>query len=377
MRTRIAATGLSVLFSMVLAGCSGEPTASAAGASSGATPTAANSAPIAGSQVGASQSGGNASIDPAEYVRRCKDETQPSVDCEALRSRVVADILVDLRNLQNSKDKRGAKQALAALEFEDEPEIIIGACRILGRFPETPGLAEKILPFLDSKFIYVQSMASTVLMGNANPELQDLGRMWTDNHRSLHVDDAYDEYPDFPEHLAAMGFPKYPGAEWFSPADSDRSIGWSTPDDVDKVAKWLGDTLHAEIMTPQKWSDVVLEQSQLPLKDLIDPARTARMQQLMERLMKGDQTAQAELDKMQKDIDEVGKRAGEAGEKSIVAASEAPSSMAAGGRWIVAKKKGERISQLILVFPVPALKRTGVKYMWDLTDYPTAWPVER
>ena len=77
----------------------------------------------------------------------------------------------------------------------------------------------------------------------------------------------------------------------------------------------------------------------------------------------------------QKEMDDAAKKAGEAAERSVVgSAASGPSSLLASARWIVAKKKGERISQLVVVFRVPALKRTAIKYVWDLSDYPSAWP---
>jgi len=98
------------------------------------------------------------------------------------------------------------------------------------------------------------------------------------------------------------------------------------------------------------------------------------MQQLMERMMKGDQTAQPEMEKLTKETEALQKVADVAVEKSISKNAYVPGTFAAGARWLVAGKKGERISKLVIVFPIASIQRTGIKLVWDLSDYPSAWP---
>src|SRR5438552_4469774 len=312
-RHRIPAICLSVLLTTFLGACSSEPAASAAAAATSSSSSVAGGArqSTGGQSAASAQATGPAVDATAEYVPRCKDERQPSLACEVLRSLVVADVALGLRTIEKSRDKRGAQQALAALEQADEPDIVIAACRILGRFPETPGLAAKMLPFLlDSTYKEVQNMAANVLIANPDPGFQDLGRLWMEGHSDFHSETPYDEYPDFPAHYASMGFPKYAGAEWFSPADSDRSIGWSTKDDAAAVAKWYGDTLHADVLDAEKWVGVYQQQMTAPLQ--FDQSKMTRMQQLMERVGRGDQAATAEFEKLQKEIDDASKAAGDA-----------------------------------------------------------------
>jgi hypothetical protein len=375
----------AVVVAVAATGCSSGPSVAAAGSGTVAAGSAPSNTPAATGaatqsapqSAGATIQLGTGGVDGliAEYNSRCKNESVESVECEALRSLLVAEVTTGLLKIEKSGDQRGTEEALYALDLADEPEILVRAMRVLGHFPETPNVAAQVVPLLlDSPYIGVQDMAASVLLANPDQGFKDLGQLWTENHHELLSDSAYDEYPDFPAHYDSMAFPQYPAADWFSPGDSDRSIGWSSPDDFDKVVKWFADTLHVEAMTPPQWGDVLLQQSQLPINALIDPARMARQQQLMDRLMRGDQTAQPEMDKLTKEFDALAQRAEEAGKKSIVTASSAPPSFAAVGRWFVVKKKGERISQLILVFPMPALKRTGIRYIWDLSDYPSAWP---
>lgn len=379
----------AVVAAIAVTGCSSGPATTAAGAATAApasstapnvplaTGTAAQSTPqSAGATIQLGTGGVDALI--AEYSGRCRNETVESLECEALRSLLVAEITTGLLKIEKSGDQRGTEEAFTGLDLADEPEILIAAMRVLGHFPETKDLALRVLPLmLDSPYIRVQSMAANVLIANPDEGLQSLGRLWVESHGELRADSAYDEYPDFPAHYDSMGFPKYAGAEWFSPGDSDRSIGWSTKDDVATVARWFGDTLRAEQMDIEKWNQEFGQQTMVLMKAVIDPARTTRMQQLMERLMKGEQAAQAELEKLQKETDAAQKVADVAFEKSISKAAYVPATFAGGARWIIAGKKGERISKLIIIFPIPSIQRTGIKVVWDLSDYPSAWPPEK
>lgn len=308
-----------------------------------------------------------------EFVRRCQNASRDSVECDVFRTVLVFELTRTLQKSEIAKDQRAIPQALAALSLTEEPEILIAASRILGRFPETPDLAAKMLPLmLGSAYVQVQSRAAQVLTANPNPEFGDLGRQWIEGHSELRSTGPYDESPDFPKHYVSMGFPKYAGAEWFSPLDSDRSIGWAVKADAAAVAKWYGDTLHTEVLDGEKWNDVYMQQTKLLLK--FDQSRMEHMQQLLERAQRGDSTAMTELQKLQKQIDAEQKDVEAAMERSVSKAAIVPGPFAADARWIIAAKKGERISRLIVIFSIPTLQLTAIREVWDLSDFPSAWP---
>jgi hypothetical protein len=374
----------AAVVALALAGCSSGPAAAASGSSTNAAPansTAPNGPPAAGTaaqstpqKAGATIQLGTGNIDAliADYDRRCKNEPRESLECEALRSLLVAEVKIGLLKIEKTGDQRATEEALGALDLLDEPEILIAALRVLGHFPATDNLAARVMPILlESPYVAVQSMAAHVLTANPDPEFESLGRLWADNHQSLRSESAYDEYPDLPDHYASIGFPKYPGAEWFSPADSDRSIGWSTKDDAAAVAKWYGDTLHAPLLDFEKWNEVSGQQALILTK--FDQSKMTRLQALLERAMRGDQAAVAEIEKLQKEMD--------AGQKDIDAAIQrsvgpvhVPAAFARDARWIIAARKDERISRLVVVFPIPGIHRTVIKEVWDLSDYASAWP---
>jgi hypothetical protein len=108
------------------------------------------------------------------------------------------------------------------------------------------------------------------------------------------------------------------------------------------------------------------------LMQQVDQTRIARMQQLMEKAFKGDKAAMAEYEKLAKEMDASNAR--DDADKAPYDIATPPDSLATNARWIVAKKNGARASAVVVVFPLPGLKRTAIQFAWDLKDYPSAWP---
>lgn len=313
----------------------------------------------------------------AEYEQKCGSQETPTRECDILRSLLVVEVAAALEEAEAVRDQRATEEALAALDLDDEPAILIPACRILGRFSDTPAPAAKILALvLESPYVEVQRVAAQLLTHNPDPNIAELGKLWIDNHGGLPDVGPYDEYPDFPAHAEAMGFPAYPGAEWFSPGDSDRSIGWSTKDSADVVARWFGEKLRSEVLDLEKWAQVQSEQAHLQ-PGAFDQSKLARMQQLMEKIMKGDQAATAELEKLQNEMGTADKAREAAAEQAVDKAADGPQSLAEGVRWIVAQKKDGRVSKVVMVYPVSSLQRTAIHLIWDLRDYPSGWPEDK
>ena len=56
---------------------------------------------------------------------------------------------------------------------------LIAAMRVLGRFPDTPGIAQKVLPLLlDSPWLKVQEVAAQLLSRVPDPAVAGLGTQW-------------------------------------------------------------------------------------------------------------------------------------------------------------------------------------------------------
>jgi hypothetical protein len=303
-----------------------------------------------------------------DYKKQCAGQATPSRDCQILRSLTVGEVVVALGMMERAKDQRGTTHALAALDLVDEPAVVVAAGRVLGGFPDTPGIAAKVQPLVNSRFLEVQRVAAELLKAGPDQGLGEVGGLWLQNHASLPGKTDYDEYPDFPAHYASLGFPKYPKAEWFSPADTDRSIGWSTTESAEVVTRWFSDALKNPALGVEQW---LAERS--AGFNPFDPSKMARMQQLMAKALKGDAAARAEIEKLQKELDAQSQNADRAAKQSVADILPPSTSMAA-ARWIVAQRKDGRVSRVVLVYPLQGLKRTVIQLAWDLSDYPSAWP---
>jgi hypothetical protein len=320
-------------------------------------------------------------FDPARaYDEQCPDdEDEPSLECEWLRGLVVADVVEALEAIEESRDQRGVEEAVAALDIDDEPEVLIAACRVLGRFPDTPGLADKLTPLmLDSPWLEVQRMAAAVLRANPEMGLAAMADQWTSNHQSLlSSDDPYDELPALPAHYAAMGFPEYPGAEWFTPADSDRSVGWWTADAPSEVVAKLSDTLGVEALDYQQW----LERSQQQMMNAmqsIDEGKLEELQQLVEEFVKTqDPELMQRIETLQAEIAAPMEQVGDATDMDVTQVATPPGSADPDQiHYLIAEEKEGHVARVILVYRQKVPERTVMQMSWDLRDYPRAWAVE-
>jgi hypothetical protein len=309
------------------------------------------------------------------YRERCLDKRRGSRECELLRSLVVVETVAALEEIERSRDQRGAEQALVALQLDQEPEILVAAMRILGRFPETQGIAEKVSPLLlESPYLQVQQMAAQLLASNPNPTLAAVGAYWSGNHSTLYADDPYQEYPDFAPHYLAMDFPDYADAEWFSPADSDRSVGWWTEDDFATVSARLAEELGVEGLTFRDWAQHLSQESQAMFQ--VDPDKQAEVQRLIEEWTKTQNMAVLEkMQKLQEELYAPAQAAGEIADKGVggLGPAMAPDAQDL-VRFYIAEERAGHVARLVIAYPLTSLGRTVIQHAWNLTYYPGAWP---
>jgi hypothetical protein len=313
---------------------------------------------------------------PGIYRERCIDDDGDEQQCRFLRTLLVVEITMALEEIERSRDQRGADEALKALDLDDEPAVLIAALRILGQFPDTSGIAEKALPLmLESPWLMVQQLSARVLGQNPDPELAGVGSLWGGNHGALYAEDEYSEYPDFAAHYFDMQFPEYPDAEWFSPADSDRSVGWATTDDVAAVIDWMRDALDAEPQNFQQWAEYLQEQSMAAYQAL-DQSKLDRVQQLTEEYMKTQNLALLEqAQKLQEELYAPVQNAGKVAEMGVTGvALPSIAGVYDEARFFVAEEKDGHVARAIIVYALAGLGRTVIQEAWNLVDYPSAWP---
>jgi hypothetical protein len=221
----------------------------------------------------------------------------------------------------------------------------------------------------------VQQLAARVLGQNPDPELAGVGALWSGNHGALYAEDEYSEYPDFAAHYFDMEFPEYPDAEWFSPADSDRSVGWATTNDVATVIDWMHDELGAEPLNYQQWAEHQAAQSMAAFQ-AVDQSKVDRVQQLTAEYMKTENPALLEqMQKLQQEIYAPMENAGKVAEMGVTGVGlPSIAGVYDEARFFVAEEKDGHIARLVIVYPLAGLGRTVIQEAWNLVDYPSAWP---
>ena len=309
------------------------------------------------------------------YLENCMNAKQEAFECQVLRRMVAVETEMSMEEIGRSRDQRGAGVALGALDLVDEPKILISAMRILGHFPDTPGIAEKVLPLmLESPYIEVQQTAANVLGANPDPAMAALGSYWYSNHSQLAAEDAYQEYPDFAPHYLDMGFPEYAEAEWFSPADSDRSVGWWTTDVMDTVSGWVGGKLGVKALTFQQWTERMQAQSMAAFN--VDQSKQDRVQQLLDQFGKTQNMALLEeVQKLQQELYAPIQAAGEVADRGVeTLALPNINEIMEQARYFIAEEKAGHVARLVIVYPLAELGYTVIQHAWNLSDYPSAWP---
>lgn len=309
------------------------------------------------------------------FRTRCLEKGEASPECPFLRKLVVVEMTMALEEIERARDQRGTAEALEALSLSDEPEIQVAALRIPGQFPDSPGIAERVVPLmLESAYLQVQQLAALVLGSNPDPTLAAVGAYWGTNHGTLYAEDSWQEYPDFAPHYAGMGFPDYPGAEWFSPADSDRSVGWWTTDDFTTVSSWLTEALGTQGLDYQGWAERLSQESIWNAQ--IDPDKEAEVQRLIEEWTKTqDMAALEKMQKLQEEMYAPMQAASEIADQGVDSLgppniTEAQEQV----RFFIAEERAGHVARLVIAYPLTSLGHTVIQHSWNLVDYPSAWP---
>jgi hypothetical protein len=313
---------------------------------------------------------------PMVYRQECTAGQGSALDCEIMRSLLVVDVAMALEDIVRSRDQRGTAEALSALDLVDEPEILIAACRVLGYFPETPGIAEKVTPLLlDSPYLAVEQAAARLLSSIPDQAIAGMGSQWSSNHGLLYTDEPYALAPDFPEHYFDMGFPEYPDAEWFSPADSDRSVGWWVAGSPAEVSTWLAGDLDVEALSYEQWMQRASAETMLAYQSMMEAPQAVEMQQLTEKYMQTEDLALLEkIQQLQAEMEVVSRKLQEDTDKALNNVLSPPGGVAPEDvHYIVAEEKDGHVSRAILVYRHTGAERTVMQMAWDLRDYPPAW----
>ncbi|HLF30937.1 MAG TPA: hypothetical protein VI566_07905 [Xanthomonadales bacterium] len=374
MLQRILPISICLAILLLTAACSDDDTPAPAETAARDSVNASTSEP---DQAGSLTNHSGSGFDPIiEYDSQCPaEDDNPSLECEWLRALAVADVVEALEQIERSRDQRGVEEAMAALDLSDEPEILVAACQVLGRFPDTPGIAEKVTPLLlDSPYLEVQRMAAHLLSRTPEPALAAMGSQWLGNHNSAPGDDPYAELPGVPAHYWDMDFPDYQGAEWFTPADSDRSVGWISSDAAAEVAARLSEILGVPALDYQQWADRS-QQQMLNAAQAIDQSKIAEAEKLMQEYLKSQDPRLLEtMQRLQEEAYAPLQRLSEGDPMKVDQVATPPSqSQYDQVFYLIAEERDGHVARLILVYRQAAIDRTVMQMAWDLRDYPPAW----
>ncbi len=309
-----------------------------------------------------------------EYRSQCSAAGRWSLDCEYLRGLLVGKTVLALETIERSRDRRGAPLAMKALAVLDAPTILIAAGRVLGQFPDTPGLADKVYPLFDSPYLEVQRIGADLLGRLANAAVSPMANQWSANHSGVPVMGPYDEL-EFPEHYEGMGFPEYPGAERYTPADSDRSIAWWTTDPPATVTSRLAETTRVQPIGYQEWAARSQEQQMKLAQAMMDPQKMAEVQKLTEQYMKTqDAKIMERVQKLQAEMTASIEKAAADSEKAMDrVANPSGSTRVEEIYYLVAEERDGHVARLVMIYPELAVNRTVIQMSWNLGDYPPAW----
>lgn len=362
MRTeRKVRTALCCLFALALCpGCTKSDAAS-------------QDVPAAADRPAASEPAG----DPiSAYRKQCLTAARRTLECEVLRGLIAAHVAQWFDNLEEADDQRGVQPALTALGVVDEPEVLIAAMRVLGGFADTPGIREKVMPLLlESPYFKVEEMAAQLLSQHPDAAIAAIGNEWLTNHGGAWAETPWDEV-SFPERYEAMRFPDYRGMERYPPGDSNRSVGWWTPDPPATVARQLEQILKVKSIGFDEWSARRNEEATSAMGS-IDESKMAEVQKLADEFARTQNMAILEkMQTLQQQIYAPLTEAGKGYEAGVNDLSLPAVEDTGQIFYLIAEEKGGHVARLVMVYRQPALDRTVLQMMWDLRDYPPAWGEE-
>jgi hypothetical protein len=316
------------------------------------------------------------SVDPVVAYDKCQVTAEPTLECAWLRALIRAQVLEALQTIEISRDQRGTEEALEALDVDDAPELQIAACRILGQFPETAGITERVPQLLFSPYVEVQKIAANVLSRNQDPAFGALGNQWEGTHRNVPSSGEFTELPNLPATYAKLGFPQYPNTIRYPIADSDRSVGWATTDSLAVVATNLSKKSGIKPLSYQDWVNRMTQEGVQAVQSMsTDMSALQELSKLSEQYAKTqDPKILEKIDAISKKMNEKGEKQNQASENSVNNIVNFSGMMSQGNiQYFIAEEKTGRVSRLIVIYNEPVFELTVIQMIWDLTDYPKAW----
>lgn len=302
----------------------------------------------------------------------CAPKKDP-FDCAVARGVVRAHLVHALETLGQTRDQREVPIALSALDLVDEPTVLVAACRVLGAFPDEPGVGAKVLPLLFSEYPAVQLVAADVLVAGKDAARARVGSQWQKGTHDAALERPHHRAPERPDPVG-LGFASYPGAKPFTPGDSMQSIASMTPDPVDKVVGWYAKTLHAKPLDGPAWRERaqrLQSEADAPGPDLSNDPDAVALKKLSEQFERThDPKLLAKIQALGAKLQEKA-MAGVGDHKTAgVLSVETPPGDDEGSpvrtaRFLPLEDAKHRIERLVVVYRESAVNATVVQMIWD------------
>lgn len=296
-----------------------------------------------------------------------------SMACGVARGHVISEIHEAFDTVTQVYDPRVIDQALHALDSASTA-LQVDAVRYLGRVAiqdpdrHVETLIRLVKLIAGTRSLQVGHEAARALVGSP---LRDLGQRWLDHHKDFPHDElaaAYYQPVPTPD-LAKLGFTTYANAIPYSPADTDRSLGYATHDPVDKVAAFFAKQAGTPAIDPGGWQQFMMTAFQHEMDPRANQPSAADLAEIQRLNKEYQRTKDPALLQKVGAIMSAPRPLGPLG-------SRKPNGMVTGaylryagdGRAFVIKKLPDHIALMAFVYPEPAFKVTVIEYAWSLVE---------
>jgi len=291
----------------------------------------------------------------AQYRAECTSGGA-SANCAVLRAGVVAQTIQAIQDLADLHDSEAQQQALAALAV-DEPQLQLFAAQLL-RSTANRDTAAAALPLLLGPHPALQHAAAE-MMANGDTPQREIAERWKQGHPKT-TRNPHDVMPAIP--AVAAKFTAYPNAERYAPGDGPQSIGWRTPDALDKVVAVYAKT--GKPIDAKAWKSAPASPMEADMKELqalaLEFQKTHDMK-LMQRIQELTQKVQTG----------VKTQAATGGNSTTVSARKLPQGEA-GKTFVGFVVEGDVSNPIraVAIYREESIKMTVIEMVWDGSKYP-------
>lgn len=269
---------------------------------------------------------------PTDYFPCSEDTLEACWEVESATS----DLIQDVRHFRRADDAKDVPAALSMLSFPDA-RVKVELVSFLAAHATAEGVEAALLPLIADPHPALQAAAAEGL-SHGSDDGRRLADQWQLGHSTYEIA-ARDRDP--PRDPARWGFPVYPHAAPYPPADAWMSMGLSTHDSIDAIAR----TLARELRTEPVAVDVIAG----ALNDMMTDVSNA---------------AQA-------DAARSGAEVLETWQQRMPIAAPLPSLEAMGnGKAFVVRDDQGIPTRIALVYVEPALKLAIIQYIWNARAFP-------